>query len=374
MLRYLTSGESHGKCLLATLEGMPAGLKVEETLINQELSRRQVGFGRGGRMQIEQDRVEILSGVKDGLTMGSPVALMIQNKDFKINELPKVTKPRPGHADLTGALKYAHGDIRNVLERASARETAARVAVGAVCKIFLKEFGIEFASHVLRIGGVTANTEKLSFGEIRKNAEASEVRCADKAAEKKMIEEIIKAKEEKDTLGGVFEVMVTGVPVGLGSYVHYDRKLDARLGRAILSIQAMKAVEIGDGVMGSHKRGSEVHDAIYHDPKKGFYRGSNRSGGIEGGMSSGEPIFLRAYMKPISTLLNPLPSVDIVTKEAVKATVERSDVCTVPAAGVIGEAVVAFEIADAFREKFGGDSMKEIRRNYDGYLKQVKEF
>jgi len=374
MLRYLTSGESHGKCLLATLEGMPAGLKIDEARINAELSRRQMGFGRGGRMQIEQDRVEILSGVKDGLTMGSPVALMIQNKDFKINELPKVTQPRPGHADLTGALKYAHTDIRNVLERASARETAARVAVGALCKIFLKEFGIESTSHVLRIGTVEADPSKLSFEEIRKNAEASEVRCADKEASKRMIEEITKAKEEKDTLGGVYEVVVIGVPVGLGSYVHYDRKLDARLGRAILSIQAMKAAEIGDGVAGSRKRGSEVHDAIYHDPKKGFYRGSNRSGGIEGGMSSGEPIIVRAYMKPISTLLNPLPSVDILTKKPVKATIERSDVCTVPAAGVIGEAVVAFEIADCFREKFGGDSMGEIKRNYEGYLKQIKEF
>ena len=374
MLRYLTSGESHGKCLVATLEGMPSGLKVEEAFINAELSRRQTGFGRGGRMQIEQDRIEILSGVKDGLTMGSPIALMIQNKDFKINELPKVTQPRPGHADLTGALKYAHRDIRNVLERASARETAARVAVGAFCKIFLKEFGIDFASHVIRIGSVEANPEKLSFEEIRKNAESSEVRCADPVASKKMVEEITRAKEAKDTLGGVFEVMVVGVPVGLGSFVHYDRKLDARLGRAILSIQAMKAVEIGDGVAGSRKRGSDVHDAIYYDSKKGFHRGTNRSGGIEGGMSSGEPIILRAYMKPISTLLNPLPSVDIVTKKAVKATIERSDVCTVPAAGVIGEAVVAFEIADCFREKFGGDSMAEIQRNYAGYLKQIKEF
>ena len=374
MLRYLTSGESHGKCLVATLEGMPAGLRVDESEIDRELARRQVGFGRGGRMQIEKDRVEILSGVKDGLLMGSPMALLIQNKDFKINELPKVTKPRPGHADLTGALKYAHTDIRNVLERASARETAARVAVGALCKIFLKEFGIDFVSHVLRIGDVEAKIDGLSFKEIQKNAEESLVRCADQTASKRMVEEITKAKEAKDTLGGVYEVMVVGVPVGLGSYVHYDRKLDARLGRAILSIQAMKAVEIGDGVSGSRKRGSDVHDAIYHDAKKGFYRGSNRSGGIEGGMTSGEPIILRAYMKPISTLLNPLPSVDLLTKKPVEATIERSDVCTVPAAGVIGEAVVAYEIADAFREKFGGDSLMEIKRNYEGYLKQVKEF
>ncbi len=374
MLRYLTSGESHGKCLVATLEGMPAGLGLNETAINADLARRQVGFGRGGRMQIEKDAVEILSGVKDSQTLGSPIALLIQNKDFKINELPKVTKPRPGHADLTGALKYAHRDIRNVLERSSARETAARVAVGAVCKRFLSEFNIRIISHVIRIGEVEANTEKLSFDEIQKRAENSQVRCADPEAEKRMVEAITRAKEEKDTLGGVYEVIATGVPVGLGSYVHYDRKLDARLGRAILSIQAMKAVEIGDGVAGSRKRGSEVHDAIYHDKKKGFHRGTNRSGGIEGGMSSGEPIFLRAYMKPISTLLNPLPSVDIATKEPVKATVERSDVCTVPAAGVIGEAVVAFEIANAFLEKFGGDSIPEIKRNVQGYLKQIAEF
>jgi len=353
---------------------MPAGLQVDEEAINRDMARRQVGFGRGGRMKIETDRIEILTGVKDGLSMGSPITFMIQNKDFKINELPKVTQPRPGHADLTGALKYAHRDIRNVLERASARETAARVALGGLCKVFLKEFGIAVMSHVLRIGDVEAKTESLSFEDIEKNAEGSEVRCADKKAEKKMIDAIIKAKEEKDTLGGVYEVVAIGVPPGLGSYVHYDRKLDAALARAILSIQAMKAVEIGDGVAGSMKRGSQVHDAIYHDPKKGFYRESNRSGGIEGGMSSGEPIFLRAYMKPISTLLNPLPSVDIETKKVVKATIERSDVCTVPAAGVIGEAVVAFEIANAFLEKFGGDSLSEIHRNYKGYLKQIKDF
>ncbi|MFH1858071.1 MAG: chorismate synthase, partial [Candidatus Omnitrophota bacterium] len=338
------------------------------------LARRQVGFGRGGRMQIEKDRVELLSGVRGGMTLGSPIALLIQNRDFKIHELPKVTKPRPGHADLAGALKYAHADIRNVLERSSARETAARTAVGAVCKMLLREFGIDMMSHVIRIGGVAADTRKLSLKEIRENAESSEVRCADPAASKRMAGEIAKAKEDGDTLGGVFEVIVTGVPAGLGSHVHYDRKLDGRLARAILSIQAMKAVEIGDGVANAQKRGSEVHDPIFYNSKKGFYRSSNHSGGIEGGMSNGEPILLRAYMKPIATLLKPLPSVDIATKQPVEATVERSDVCAVPAAGVIGEAVVAFEIADCFLEKFGGDSLRETKRNYEGYLKQLKEF
>ena len=375
MLRYLTSGESHGKCLVTILEGISSGLPLTPEDINKDLSRRQMGFGRGGRMQIEKDAVEILSGVRGGVTMGGPVALMIPNQDFKINELPVVTKPRPGHADLTGALKYDHKDIRNVLERASARETTSRVAVGAICRKFLGEFGIDLLSHVLQIGTVRAKAQDgIPLSELRKKVEASQVRCPDPEAEKKMIEEITKAKEEKDTLGGVFEVIVTGVPVGLGSFVHYDRKLDARLARAILSIQAMKAVEIGEGVKASTLRGSQFHDAIFHDKRKGFYRSSNNSGGIEGGMSSGEPIVVRAFMKPISTLLNPLPSVDIITKQPVEATVERSDVCTVPAAGVIGEAVVAFEVADCFREKFGGDSIAEIRRNYEGYLKQVKDF
>ena len=374
MLRYLTSGESHGKCLVTIVEGMPAGLSLAPEDINNDLARRQMGFGRGGRMTIEKDEVEILSGVRGGTTMGGPIALMIPNKDFKINELPVVTKPRPGHADLTGALKYNHKDIRNVLERASARETTSRVAAGAVCRKFLAVFGIDILSHVLQIGTIRAKIAELSLAELRKKVEASQVRCADPEAQKTMIAEITKVKEEKDTLGGVFEVIATGVPVGLGSFVHYDRKLDGRLARAILSIQAMKAVEIGEGVKASTLRGSQFHDAIYYKKEKSFYRSSNNSGGIEGGMSSGEPIVIRAFMKPISTLLNPLPSVDIVTKQSVEATVERSDVCTVPAAGVIGEAVVAFEIADCFREKFGGDSMAEIRHNYEGYLKQVKEF
>ncbi len=375
MLRYLTSGESHGKCLVTILEGMPSGLSLSPEDINRDLARRQKGFGRGGRMTIEKDEAEILSGVRNGLTMGGPIALLIPNKDFKINELPVVTKPRPGHADLTGALKYDHTDIRNVLERASARETTSRVASGAVCRKFLSEFGIDILSHVLQIGMIRAKVQEgILLDKLREKVEASQVRCADPDAEKKMIEEITKTQEEKDTLGGVFEVIVMGVPVGLGSFVHYDRKLDGRLARAILSIQAMKAVEIGEGVRASTLRGSQFHDAIYYSKEKKFHRSSNNSGGIEGGMSSGEPIVVRAFMKPISTLLNPLPSVDIITKQPVEATVERSDVCTVPAAGVIGEAVVAFEIADCFREKFGGDSIKEIRRNVEGYLKQVKEF
>jgi len=348
MLRYLTAGESHGKCLVAILEGMPAGLKIEPSAINRELKRRQQGFGRGLRMKIEDDQAQILSGIRRGITIASPIALKIDNQDSSLEKLSSVTCPRPGHADLAGALKYGFSDIRNVLERASARETAARTAVGAVCKIFLKEFGIEIKSRVVMVGAETNPSQ------IKKR--------------------IAWAIAKKDTLGGIFEVIANNVPVGLGSYVEPDRRLDARLAAGLISIPGVKAVEFGLGFGCAVKFGSEVHDAIYFSKEKslpagrqGYFRKTNNAGGIEGGVSNGEPIVVRCCMKPISTLLNPLPSVDIVSKKAVKATVERSDTCVVEAAGVVGEAALAFEISSALLEKFGADSLKEIKRNLKAF-------
>ncbi len=374
MLRFLTSGESHGKCLVAILEGMVAGLDVKEKDINSELARRQEGYGRGGRMTIEKDQVEILSGVRFGKTIGGPIALMVPNRDFKINELPVIKRPRPGHADLVGAMKYGSQDVRDVLERASARETAARVAVGAVCRIFLKEFGVEILSHVTSIGGVQANTSKLDFEQLKLRSHGSPMHCADKAAEKKMMARVDEAKLSKDTIGGIFEVVATGVPPGLGSFVHYDRRLTAKLCAALMSIQAVKGVEIGMGFGVSRELGKDVHDEIHHDKKKGFYRKTNNAGGFEGGMTNGENLVLRAATKPYATLMSPLQSVDISTKEKQVATVERSDVTAVPACGVVGEAMVAYELAAAFCEKFGGDSLKETFRNFEGYRKQVGSF
>ena len=374
MLRFLTGGESHGKCLVAILEGMVAGLEINAEDINPELSRRQEGYGRGGRMTIEKDRVEILSGVRLNRSLGGPIALLVPNKDFKINELPVVKRPRPGHADLVGVLKYGRQDVRDILERASARETTARVAVGAVCKKFLKEFGVDLVSHVVEIGGVRADSSRLSFEKIKKEAFHSPMHCADKKAEKKMMARVDGARKEKDTIGGVFEVVVKGVPVGLGSFVHYDRRLSAKLCASLLSIQAVKGVEVGMGFGVARSLGREVHDEIFYDKKKGFYRKSNNAGGLEGGVTNGEQIVLRAATKPYATLMKPLGSVNIDSKKKEAATIERSDVTAVPACGVVGEAMVAFELAKAFLEKFGGDSMKEIKRNYDGYLKQIKEF
>ena len=393
MLRYLNAGESHGKMLLAILEGVPAGLPLSEEEINVDLARRQKGYGRGGRMRIEQDRVEFVSGVRKGFTLGNPIGLLIPNKDWKNwqeimaadpprAEAPPVagpasarvvTKPRPGHADLVGAIKYGHEDIRNVLERASARETATRVAVGGVAKALLKSFGIRIISHTLEIGGVAAETRGRSLEDIWDGAEASEVRCADPAAAEKMVKKIREAKEKGDTLGGVFEVVVTHAPVGLGSYAQWDRRLSARLAFALMSIQAMKGVEIGMGFESARRFGSEVHDEIFYDSDgRKYFRKTNNAGGLEGGVTNGEPIILRTAMKPISTLYSPLKSVDIRTKEPFEATVERSDICTVPAAGVIGEAVVAFELAAAMVEKFGGDSLAEMKRNYDAYQEYVR--
>lgn len=387
MLRYLNAGESHGKLLVAIVEGVPAGLPLTEEQINRDLARRQKGYGRGGRMRIEQDRVEFVSGVRKGFTLGSPIGLQIENKDWKTWQgimaiepgeavaQRVVTKPRPGHADLVGAIKYAQTDIRNVLEKASARETAIRVAVGAVAKALLNEFQIDLVSHVREIGGISAETGRMTFGEIRAAAEESEVRCADPAAADKMIQKIREAKDKGDTLGGVFEVIVTNVPIGLGSYSQWDRRLGARLAFALMSIQAMKGVEIGMGFEAARRFGSEVHDEIFYaESEKRFYRKTNNAGGLEGGITNGQPIVLRVAMKPISTLYSPLKSVDIKTKEAFEATVERSDICTVPAAGVIGEAVVAFELAAAMLDKFGGDSLLEMKRNYDSYQDYVKNW
>ena len=385
MLRYLTAGESHGPAISAILEGLPAGVPVAAEEINIDLKRRQGGYGRGRRMQIETDTIEIRGGVRHGKTMGGPVSLVVQNRDWKnwtdvmaIEEVDgpvrrQVTRPRPGHADLAGGLKYDRRDLRDILERASARETTMRVAVGAIARAFLAEFGIQVLSHVVRIGQVDADVGGLSNEEIRDRSEGSPVRCADEDAATKMIGEIDRAKDLKDTIGGVFEVKVLNVPPGLGSHVQWDRKLDGRLAQAIMSIQAVKGVEIGLGFGVTRVLGSEVHDEIFYDDSR-FYRETNRAGGIEGGMTEGEEIIVRGALKPIATLMRTIMSVDIETKEAFDSAKERSDVCTVPAAGVIGEAVAAFVIADAMQEKFGGDSLDEMKRNYQGYLDQLARY
>jgi len=406
MLRYMTAGESHGRALVAIAEGFPAGLYLTGEDIDRDLARRQAGYGRGRRMKIEKDHAEILSGVRHGYTLGSPIALLIENRDWKnwvdamtpepvpgkggpnVPVGERVTRPRPGHADLNGALKYGHRDLRNVLERASARETTARVAVGAIARKFLKHFEIDVFSHVVALGGVEADLSGLSHGEIKERAESSDVRCADPEAAERMRAKIDQAKDAGDTVGGIFEVVVTGVPPGLGSHVHWDRKLDGRIAAAVMSIQAIKGVEIGLGFGVASRFGSEVHDAIGYRPypattpgpadfqgpeRPGFYRFTNRAGGFEGGMTSGEPIVVRGAMKPISTLYKPLQSVDFYTKEPFAASIERSDTCAVPAAGVVAEAVVAIEVAAAFLEKFGGDGIEEIERNYLGYVKALRE-
>lgn len=386
MLRYLNAGESHGKSLLAVLEGVPAGLPLTPDLVNQDLARRQKGYGRGGRMRLEEDRVEFVCGVRKGQTLGNPIGLMIANKDWENwkevmavepGSVPAdkvVTRPRPGHADLVGAIKYAHRDIRNVLEKASARETAIRVAVGGVAKALLAQFGMRVLSYTTEIGGVVARRCEdplVAF----EQAEASDVRSPDPDAGARMIERIRTAKHRGDTLGGIFEVVVTNPPIGLGSYSQWDRRLGARLAMAVMSIQAMKGVEIGMGFDAARRFGSEVHDDIYYEQGgKGFIRKTNNAGGLEGGITNGEPIVLRVAMKPISTLYSPKKSVDIETKQPFDATVERSDICTVPAAGVVGEAVVAFEIANAMIDKFGGDSLEEMKRNYLAYQEYVKAF
>lgn len=384
MLRYMTAGESHGPALTCIIDELPAGIPLTEEYINVQLARRQGGYGRGGRMQIERDRVRITAGVRGGLTTGSPVCLVVENKDWanwseimspgqnaKLDQRV-VTKPRPGHTDLAGAIKYNHRDIRNILERSSARETAARVAAGTTGRAMLEQFGIVVLGHVIRIGSIAAQDLNLTPEEIRNRAAASEVSCADLEAEEKMKQEIDQAKADGDSLGGVFEILVTGLPVGLGSHAQYDRRLDGRLAQALMSIQAIKGVEVGIGFEAAERPGSQVHDEIYYNPERGFYRQTNRAGGLEGGVTNGETLVLRAAMKPIPTLYKPLKSVDLLTKEPYEASVERSDVCAVPAAAVVAEAVVAFEIARAWLEKFGGDSLAEIQRNYSSYMEYVK--
>ncbi len=386
MLRYLNGGESHGKYLLAVLEGAPAGLPLTPDMVNGDLIRRQKGYGRGGRMRVEVDRVEFACGVRHGKTLGNPIGLLIPNKDWENwkevmavepSQAPPakvVTRPRPGHADLVGAIKYGHRDIRNVLEKASARETAIRVAIGGVAKALLGQFGMRVVSYTTEIGGVAANRVEDPLVAYEK-AEGSDVRSPDESAGAKMIECIRGAKHKGDTLGGVFEVVVTNPPIGLGSYAQWDRRLSTRLAMAAMSIQAMKGVEIGMGFEAARRFGSEVHDEIYYEQDgKRFFRKTNNAGGLEGGITNGEPIVLRVAMKPISTLYNPKKSVDIETKEPFDATVERSDICTVPAAGVVGEAVIAFEMANAMIEKFGGDSLEEMKRNYDAYQAYVRTF
>jgi chorismate synthase len=385
--RFLTAGESHGEALTAIIEGLPAGLPLSEADIDADLARRQRGYGRGGRMKIERDHAHISSGVRWGVTLGSPLTLTIQNRDWEnwkdtmaVGDPPPgtaakaVTRPRPGHADLAGAMKYGHRDIRNVLERSSARETTARVAVAGVARRLLREFGITILSHVTEIGPVRIGSLALAWDEIAQRAEASEVRCADPQAERGMIEAIDAAKGKGDTLGGVFEVVAVGCPVGLGSYVHWDRKLDGRLAQAFCSIHAIKGAEVGMGFEAARRPGSEVHDEILFDSAGGFTRGTNSAGGLEGGVTNGQPVVVRAAMKPISTLRRPLRSVDLETKEAVEAVVERSDVCAVPAAGVVGEAMMAIVLAEAFLAKFGGDSVDEIRRNYRSYQEYLKSW
>ncbi|HSC72176.1 MAG TPA: chorismate synthase [Candidatus Methylomirabilis sp.] len=394
MLRYLTAGESHGPALVAILEGLPSNVPVTAVDINADLRRRMGGYGRGGRMKIEQDEVQILGGIRHGKTLGSPVSLQIRNRDWENwkhvmapeaeaaraeQEKPPMTRPRPGHADLTGGLKYDHQDLRNVLERASARETAARVAVGAVCKCLLREFGIQVLSHVVEMGGIRAYTDGLTSEEIGARAEDSAVRCADAQATRAIMAKVDEARAKGTSLGGVFEVVVVNPPVGLGSYVHWDRRLDGRLAQALMSIQAIKGVEIGLGFETARRFGFEVMDEIFFETPgqedvegEGFHRRTNYGGGLEGGMTTGQPIVIRAAMKPLSTQYKPLASVDVVTKEASKAGVERSDITAVPAAGVVGEAVVAFEIARALCEKFGGDSLAEMQRNHAAYLAYLK--
>jgi chorismate synthase len=410
-MRYLTAGESHGPALTAIVEGLPAGLPITVDYVNEQLQRRQGGYGRGSRMKIESDQVCFLAGVRGGITLGSPVALQIENKDW-VNwqevmdpgpnaslEINVVTRPRPGHADLAGALKYGHKDIRNVLERASARETAVRVAVGTVARRLLEELGIEIIGHVVRIGSVAAESPpdlveasgellpdnskvnypsggitegigmrqglnsyiEIVLSRLKRTLRQSPVFCLDFVAGETMMQEIDRARESGNSLGGVFEVRVYGLPPGLGSYVHWDRRLDGRLARSLMSIPAVKGVEIGLGFAGAGLFGSETHDEIFYTPEFGFYRWTNRAGGLEGGITNGEPLILRAAMKPIPTLSQPLSSVDLITREPVKAAVERSDTCAVPAASVIGEAAVAWELAVACLEKYGRDTLSEMR-------------
>ncbi|MGH9497393.1 MAG: chorismate synthase [Candidatus Sulfotelmatobacter sp.] len=390
MLRYFTAGESHGEALVAFLSGIPAGLKIDQPFLDRELWRRQQGYGRGGRMKIERDTAHILSGVRHGQTIGSPISIQLENRDWKNwqESLPvgdgdpakhrRVASPRPGHADLAGALKYNFPEARYILERASARESAARVAIGAIAKLFLRDLGIDVLSHVITTGSVSLQGE-VPWEKINALHAKEEVllNCADPEAEQRMKEEVDKVLKTGDSLGGVFEVVAHGVPPGLGTYAQWDERLDAQLAAAVMSLQAVKAVEIGSGVAAAFSPGSQVHDEIGYTSHSGFTafsRTHNNAGGIEGGISNGEEIRVRGYLKPISTLRRPLQSVDFATREPIKAAYERSDVCVVPAAGVAAEAMVALTLARAALEKFGGDSMSETLRNFEGYHQQLKDF
>lgn len=387
---FITTGESHGPALVATIEGLPAGLPISRDYINHELWRRQQGYGRGGRMKIETDTVQILSGIRHGETLGGPVALLVENRDFKNwtdvmavdkpEQMPerdrKVIRPRPGHADLVGGMKYDRRDLRDILERASARETTMRVAVGALAKQLLREFGVELASHVIQLGEISAANQPASFEQIQALYDDTVLRCTDKEAEARMIARIdLAGVEEGDTLGGLFEIVAKGCVPGLGSHTSWAAKLDGQLAQAVMSIHAVKAVELGEGVANAFKPGSQVHDEITYDNEtRTFGRTSNRAGGLEGGMTNGEELRVRGYLKPIATLRKRLKSVHIDTKEVLEADFERSDVTAVPAAGVIGEAMVAIVLARAMREKFGGDSLREMKRNFESYRQQLLEY
>lgn len=390
-MRYLTSGESHGPQLTTIIEGLPAGMPLIDSDINEELARRQKGYGRGRRMQIEKDTVQITAGIRHGYTLGSPVALVVENNDWKhwtkiMGQDPlssedegevkrKISRPRPGHADLNGALKYGHRDMRNVLERSSARETTVRVAAGAAAKKLLSELGIEVAAHVIEIGGVVSSKRDYSsLKELKEITEESPVRCLDQNAGQKMMDAIDSAKENGDSIGGVVEVIVEGMPPGVGSYVHYDRKLDSKLAGAMVSINAFKGVEFGIGFEAARKPGSEVHDEIAYDPEKGYYRKTNRLGGLEGGMTTGMPIVVRGVMKPIPTLYKPLQSVDIETKEPFSASIERSDSCAVPAAAVVAENVIAWELASAIVDQFYSDRFEALKASVEQQRKFAREF
>ena len=391
MLRFQTTGESHGQALVAILSGLPAGLRVDFTYIDRDLKRRQGGYGRGGRMKIESDTAQFLSGVRHGQTIGSPITILLENRDWEnwsqamaVEDRPEtrakykpLSPPRPGHADLAGCLKFNFREARYVLERASARETAARVASGAVAKLFLKEFGIEVASHVIAVGEVALSDDAVPFEKVLALRDQQEIvlNCVDAAVEARMKEAVDEALKNRDTVGGTFEVIAHGVPPGLGSCAQWDERLDGLLAQAVMSIQAVKAVEIGSGIENAARFGSRVHDEIGYDRERSrFRRRSNRAGGLEGGISNGEDIVVRGYLKPISTLRQPLESVDFESKETVKAAYERSDVCVVPAGGVAGEAMVALVVTRAFLDKFGGDSLEETKRNFEAYREQVRRF
>lgn len=389
MFRFTTAGESHGRALVAIIEGLPAGVPIDIDQINHQLARRQKGYGRGARMKIEQDRVEILSGVRHGLTLGSPLALTIENKDWanwtevmsvepqdlSPEKSRRVKRPRPGHANLAGGLKYDSRDLRDVLERASARETTARVACGGVARQLLGHFGVEIHSHVIQLGGIPEQPLELTFDQIASIPEDAPLRCGEAEAQQRMIELIDQKKSEGDTLGGIFEVAARGVVPGLGSHTAWDLKLDGRLAQAVMSIPAVKAVAIGAGAQASSLPGSEVHDEIgYNEETKEFIRATNRAGGLEGGVTNGEELRVRGHLKPISTLRRALRSVDIDTKQEERAAFERSDITVVPAGGVIGEAMVALVLCSAMREKFGGDSLGEMKRNYEGYREQLRGY